>query len=113
MDLRDTEGRPQGATTGRYETVSGIVDKVAGREPKWKRWSDVPWWYRVLDRFGFPTLFALLLFLVVWNIGGRILDMWALQNAAVVSALSHQTEALRELADEVHQDFDQRSGGRR
>jgi len=65
-DAEDT-GKPQGATTGRWEIL-------AKPTPPKKRWNEVPMWYRVLDRFGLPTLFAIALLLGGYKVGMRLIQ---------------------------------------
>ena len=86
--------RPQGATTGRWEIVANLGKQGAARQ--WKRWNDVPMWYRVLDRFGFPTLFALVLLWGGYRLGTHALEIWE-------GAQTRTIQVLDRLVDKVDQ----------
>jgi hypothetical protein len=59
-------------------------------------------WYRVLDRFGLPTLFVLLLcFAIGWTVRFA-LNEWTKHDAAVASAMLKQAEKTEDVAKEVH-----------
>jgi hypothetical protein len=93
------EGSPQGATTGRWEIVSNIGKPPADR--KWKRWSDVPLWYRVLDRFGLPTLFVLLLLWGGYRLSDHALRIWESAQARTVQVLDRLADRIDRLEDAV------------
>jgi hypothetical protein len=93
------DGQPQGSVTGRYELLSGI-GKPAG-ERGYKRWNEVPIWYRVLDRFGLPTLFVLIMLFAGYRVamyGVSVLDR---QATALVSAMQAQVEATNRLTQKI------------
>lgn len=92
-------GKQQGATTGRWE----IAANIGKPEKQWKRWTDVPMWYRVLDRFGLPTLFALVVLSMLWQMWGQVREDWTAQREAMVGAMQQQTQAIKELVNEVRQ----------
>ncbi len=102
MAKQDFEGAPQGATTDRYELGTEAAAVVKERRP-WRRWSDVPIWYRVLDRFGLPTIFALVALYIVLEQWRQIRTDWGVQNQALIAAIGRQTEAIQDLAEEVRQ----------
>lgn len=92
-------GAPQGTTTGRYELLSNVGKPKDQRQ--YKRWNDVPMWYRVLDRFGLPTLMVLGLSWFIWNMSGSIIDRWDKQQKEVAAAMTKQAEATVKLVEKV------------
>jgi hypothetical protein len=97
--VSEREGDPQGAVTGRYELASNIGKPKAKRE--WKRWSDVPLWYRVLDRFGLPTLFVLMLAYAIWSMANNVITRWDAQQRDLTGALRQNTDATVKLTDRI------------
>lgn len=85
----DQPGAPQGPTTGRWE----LIQRAKG-DKHYKRWTDVPLWYRVLDRFGLPTLFAISLGAALWHFADRALTSWEKQGLAWAGSLDRLTEKI-------------------
>lgn len=92
-------GRPQGSTTGRWEILSN-----AGKPPEkrtWKRWSDVPMWYRVLDRFGLPTLLVLILLWGGFRLSDHALKIWERAQERTVQVLDRLADRIDRLEESV------------
>jgi hypothetical protein len=93
-------GAPQSPTTGRWEILQE-ARRQAGSYPH-RRWNEVPLWYRVLDRFGLPTLFVLLLCGAIgWTVK-FVLTKWDEHELAVAAAMEHQAATTGQVAGEVH-----------
>ena len=97
--MMEKDGQPQGATTGRWE-IAANVGKPPGKK-EWKRWSDVPWWYRVLDRFGLPTLFVLMLAYAIWSMANNVIERWDAQQKDLTAAMRQNTKATEQLTDRI------------
>jgi hypothetical protein len=97
--VSEREGDPQGAVTGRYELASNLGKPKAKKE--WKRWSDVPLWYRVLDRFGLPTLFVLMLAYAIWSMANNVITRWDAQQKDLTSAMRGNTAATEKLTERI------------
>ena len=105
------EEHPQGATTGRYELLANVGKPK--QERKWKRWSDVPMWYRALDRFGLPTIVVLLLLWGGYRIANVALTILDKQATAFSSALSAQVEATNKLSKRIEDSLSRDKNGDR
>ena len=64
-------------------------------EKRVKRQEDVLW-FKVLDRFGLPTLFALILLVGILNIGNKLVNQMAVERKDYHEILSGFIEALGE-----------------
>lgn len=93
---------PESPTTGRWRITKHVAEQAVGGRRDWMhRDSGVPLWYRILDRFGFPTFFGVLtLATLIWLIRADREDRQA-DRQAFVKAIDAHTEALSKLADEV------------
>lgn len=88
--------KPQGPVTGRYEIASNAF-KPPG-ERKWKRWNEVPLWYRVLDRFGLPTLLCVFLMAALVRIWSEMRADWKDQHLELVREISRLADGISEAA---------------
>jgi len=94
--VNEFDDEPQGPVTGRFEIVSNVGKPASER--KWKRWSDVPLWYRVLDRFGLPTLLCVFLMGALTKIWGEVRSDWKDQHIEMVRAIGELAETVKESA---------------
>lgn len=91
----DGPGQPQGATTGRWEILAN-----AGKPPEhrtYKRWNEVPLWYRVLDRFGLPTLLVLVLLWGGFRLSTHALEIWEKAQERTVQVLDKLADRMSSL----------------
>jgi hypothetical protein len=58
-------------------------------------------WYRVLDRFGLPTLLLLGLSWGVWTVGNNVIERWDKQQKEVAAAMTRQAEATGRIVDKI------------
>lgn len=62
----------------------------------WPKWNDVPLWYRVLDRFGLPTLFVIFLLGAAARLWTEIRTDWREQNKAMLEAIREVSARVKE-----------------
>lgn len=96
---------------GRLRRVKSLVGVNEGRtddiveEKRIKRQEDVLW-FKILDRFGLPTLFAIVLLAFVLRIGDKLLSQMDAERKAnnivlngFVTAVNQNTQVLQRVSD--------------
>ena len=93
--MPDNTNTPVGVST--EEETSHRVEK------RIKRQEDVLW-FKVLDRFGLPTLFALILLIGILNIGNKLVTQMATERkdyhevlTGFIAALGETTQTLKDV----------------
>jgi hypothetical protein len=77
-----------------HDTVGEITDRWRILH---KGRTEVPMWYRVLDRFGLPTLMTLALLVMGWVFANRFLDNWTKVNEGYIAAINGLANKVQEV----------------